>query len=200
MKGSPTALFLALALAAQTSAAPYSIGKQLQLHARQDANDGIIDIPSPVQHTGNVDACQGYKLDGVTPSDAGFDGTLSLIGECNAYGPDYPSLKISVRYETADRLRVRITDAEGKAHVVPDDVATWPKIDENTVSGDQSNLAIDYVQDPFSFKITRKSDGEVLFDTTGNAIIFEEQYVRVKSALAEGSNIQGLAQHSDNFT
>lgn len=189
----------ALALAAQVSGAPYPLGDQRRLASRAD-DDGIVDIPSPVNHTGNVDACKGYKLDDVHDHHTGFDGTLSLIGECNAYGPDYHSLKISVRHETADRLRVRITDAEGKAHIVPDDVAAWPKIDEHTVSGDESNLAIDYEHDPFSFKVTRKSDGEVLFDTTGNALIFEEQYVRVKSALAEGSNIQGLAQHSDNFT
>lgn len=194
---STTALLSALALVAQAAARPYSL-TQRELKARAD--DGIVDIPSPIKHTGNVDACKGYKLEGVTPSDAGFTGTLSLIGECNAYGPDYPSLKISVRHETADRLRVRITDAEGKAHVVPDDVAAWPKIDDNKVTADESNLAIEYAEDPFTFKVTRKADGEVLFDTTGNALIFEEQYVRVKSALAAGSNIQGLAQHSDNFT
>lgn len=155
-------------------------------------------IPSPVQHTGDIDACQGYVLK-VTQSDCGLDGELTLKGQCNAYGPDYEKLKLTVRHETADRLRVHIADAEGKAHVVPDDVVQdgWPKLDKGLT---ESNLQFDYTEDPFSFKVTRKADGEVLFDTTGQALIFEEQYLRVKSKLAEGSNIQGLSQHNDNLT
>jgi alpha-glucosidase len=190
---------LGLAVASRAAAAPY-IPAQSWLRPRQDASDGIIDIPSPVDHTAKPDQCAGYKLDELEAHDTGFDGTLSLIGKCNAYGPDYQSLKIQVRHETPDRLRVRITDAEGKAHIVPDDVAEWPKIDDNTVTADESNLQIDIVQEPFGFKVLRKADGEVLFNTEGHPLIFEEQYVRVRSALAEGSYIQGLAQHSDNFT
>lgn len=155
-------------------------------------------IPSPVQHTGNVDACQGYVLK-VTQSDVGLDGELTLKGQCNAYGPDYEKLKLTVRHETADRLRVHIADADGKAHTVPDDVVQqgWPKLGSGQK---ESNLQFDYVEDPFSFKITRKSDGDVLFDTTGQPLIFEEQYLRVKSKLADGSNLQGLSQHNDNLT
>ncbi|BEJ16617.1 hypothetical protein CspHIS471_0600180 [Cutaneotrichosporon sp. HIS471] len=190
---------LALAAASQATAASFHRA-QSWLTPRQDANNGIIDIPSPVNHTGQPDKCAGYKVDEIQSLDTGFDGTLSLVGQCNAYGPDYQTLKIQVRYETPDRLRVRITDAEGKAHVVPSDVAHWPKIDDMTVTADESNLAIDIVHEPFGFKVQRKSDGEVLFNTEGHPLIFEEQYVRVRSGLAEGSNIQGLAQHSDNFT
>ncbi|GMK58551.1 hypothetical protein CspeluHIS016_0505830 [Cutaneotrichosporon spelunceum] len=190
---------LVLAAASQAATVPFDHAQRL-LRPRQDAGNGIIDIPSPVNHTGQPDKCTGYKVDELQPLDTGFDGTLLLLGECNAYGPDYERLKIQVRYETHDRLRVRITDAEGKAHVVPDDVAQWPSIDDHTITADESNLAIDIVREPFGFKVHRKADGEVLFNTEGHPLIFEEQYVRVRSALAEGSNIQGLAQHSDNFT
>lgn len=156
-------------------------------------------IPSPVEHTGDVDACQGYVLK-VTQSDCGLDGELTLKGKCGAFGPDYEKLKLTVRHDNDDRLRVHIADAEGKAHVVPDDVVQdgWPKLEGQGQR--ESNLQFDYTEDPFTFKVTRKSDGEVIFDTSGQALIFEEQYVRVKSALAEGSNIQGAAQSSDNFT
>lgn len=163
-------------------------------------DDGVIDIPSPVNHTGNVDACAGYKLTSVDEKSEGVDGVLELIGNCNAYGPDYPKLTLTVRYETCDRVRVHIADAERKAHVVPSDVAAWPKIGNCSISGDQSALKFEYTSDPFSFKITRKEDGEVIFDTTGQALIFEEQYLRVKSKLAAGSNLKGLRQHNDNFT
>ena len=166
------------------------------------AQDGIVIIPSPVQHTGDISACQGYNLTQATVRDdnTGIDGTLKLIGNCSAYGPDYQSLNLAVRYETNDRLRVRITDAGGKAHVVPNDVQQWPEVGQCTVDKDSCNLEFKWNADPFSFSIVRKSDGDVIFDTTGQALIFEEQYLRVASKLAEGSNIQGLAQHNENFT
>lgn len=174
------------------------------VHELVRRDDGIVNIPGPVNHTGNVDACAGYALAVSRADDTGIDGTLTLKGTCNAFGPDYETLKLTVRYENADRVRVHITDAEGKAHVVPDDVVptkgAWPVIGDASISADDCNLKFDYVEDPFSFKISRKSDGEMIFDTTGQALIFEEQYVRVKSALADGTNIQGLAQHNDNFT
>lgn len=181
-----------------TAASPSS---QLSLQSR-DEGPPIITIPSPVKHTGDADACEGYKLSSATVRDdeTGVDGVLELKGDCNAYGPDYPKLTLTVRYETADRLRVHIADAEGKAHVVPDDVAAWPHIGDNTVAEDVSALAFNWTADPFSFKITRKADSEVLFDTEGQPLIFEEQYLRLRSKLAAGSHLQGLGQHNDNFT
>jgi alpha-glucosidase (family GH31 glycosyl hydrolase) len=189
----------------------YQLGNQ-DLLARQDEPEvevaaeseepAIIQIPSPVNHTGNVDACQGYQLVNSTTLDggAGLDGTLEIIGNCSAYGPDYETLYLTVRYETDDRIRVRIVDSEGAAHIVPSDVAQWPEIGTTGSTNDSSNLSFEWEENPFSFRITRKSDSEVIFDTTGQPLIFEEQYLRVRSALAEGSHIQGLGQHNDNFT
>lgn len=166
------------------------------------AEPAIIQIPSPVNHTGDVDSCQGYQLTLATVLDggAGIDGTLQILGNCTAYGPDYETLSLTVRYETDDRIRVRIVDSEGQAHVVPDDVASWPEIGTSGSNNESSNLSFEWQENPFSFRIRRKSDNETIFDTTGQALIFEEQYLRVRSALAEGSHIQGLGQHNDNFT
>lgn len=173
------------------------------LHARQEPEGPPIrDIPSPVQHTGDISSCQGYRLTNasVREGETGVDGTLEIIGNCTAYGPDYNTLTLAVYYENENRLRVRITDQENKAHVVPDDVASWPKPGENTVGNETSKLAFEWEEEPFSFKVIRKEDGVVIFDTTGQALVFEEQFVRFASKLAEGSNIQGLGQHNDNFT
>lgn len=161
-----------------------------------------VQIPSPVNSTGDVDSCQGYQLTEATILDggAGIDGTLQILGNCSAYGPDYESLTLTVRYETDDRIRIRIVDSEGEAHVVPDDVASWPEIGTSGSNNDSCNLSFEWEENPFSFRITRKSDNETIFDTTGHALIFEQQYLRVRSALAEGSHVQGLGQHNDNFT
>lgn len=170
--------------------------------AEESDEPEIVQIPSPVEHSGDVDSCQGYELTDATVLDggAGIDGNLQLLGNCSAYGPDYETLTLTVRYETDDRIRVRIVDSEGEAHVVPDDVASWPEIGTQGSNNDSCNLSFEWEENPFSFRIVRKSDSEVIFDTTGQPLIFEQQYLRIRSALAEGSHIQGLGQHNDNFT
>lgn len=194
----------------------YQLGKRdaRSLFARQNETAGgdedaeqpeepeIVQIPSPVNSTGDVDSCQGYQLTDATVLEggAGIDGTLQILGNCSAYGPDYETLTLTVRYETDDRIRVRIVDSEGEAHVVPDDVASWPQIGTSGSNNDSCKLSFEWEENPFSFRITRKSDNEVIFDTTGHALIFEQQYLRIGSALANGSHIQGLGQHNDNFT
>lgn len=169
---------------------------------RQNSEPQNVDIPSPIAHTGNVTACQGYRLTSATvlDGDLGIDGILELKGNCSAYGPDYNRLKLTVRYENANRLRVRIVDDQNKAHVVPRDVASFPPADKTYVSNSTSALSFQWDSDPFGFKVVRKSNGEVIWDSTGLALVFEEQFVRFSSRLREGSNIQGLGQHNDNFT
>jgi alpha-glucosidase len=168
----------------------------------QSEEPAIVQIPSPVNHTGSIESCQGYQLTNSTilENGAGIDGTLEIIGNCSAYGPDYETLSLTVRYETDDRIRVRIVDSEGQAHIVPDDVAKWPTVGTSGSNNESCNLSFEWQENPFSFSITRKSDAEVIFDTTGQPLIFEEQYLRIQSSLANGSHIQGLGQHNDNFT
>lgn len=195
-------LILAALLGFATAKPIFDSGEH-RLLRRQDAQEpAIVTIPSPVNHTGDVSACQGYRLTSANVRDGnnGVDGTLEIIGNCTAYGPDYPTLTLSVTYETENRLRVQITDQENKAHVVPNDVASWPEPGANSVSNDSSALSFEWEEEPFGFRIIRKSDGDVLFDTTNQTMIFEEQFVRFSSRLSEGSNIQGLGQHNDNFT
>lgn len=55
------------------------------------------------------------------------------------------------------------------------------------------------VENPFSFKVTRKSNQEVLFDTSDSPIVFEEQYLRLRTSLPTDPNIYGLGEHSDSF-
>lgn len=52
---------------------------------------------------------------------------------------------------------------------------------------------------PFSFKVIRKSNGEILFDTSAAPLIFEEQYLRVRTSLPSNPNIYGLGEHTDNL-
>ena len=53
--------------------------------------------------------------------------------------------------------------------------------------------------DPFSFTVKRKSNNETLFDTSGEALVFESQYLRLRSSLSPSSNIYGLGESADSF-
>lgn len=53
--------------------------------------------------------------------------------------------------------------------------------------------------EPFSFSILRAKSDEVLFSTDGHPLIFEPQYIRVKTALPPNPNIYGLGEHTDSF-
>jgi alpha-glucosidase len=52
---------------------------------------------------------------------------------------------------------------------------------------------------PFSFNISRASTGEVLFTTAPYPLIFEPQYLRLKTTLPPMPNIYGLGEHSEPF-
>jgi alpha-glucosidase len=58
-----------------------------------------------------------------------------------------------------------------------------------------NDLSFIYNNDPtFSFKVVRKSTGDVLFDTTGTQMVFENQFIEFASALPENYNLYGLGE------
>jgi len=56
-----------------------------------------------------------------------------------------------------------------------------------------------YTASPFSFSVFRADSNEVLFSTEGHPLIFEPQYIRVKTNLPTNPNIYGLGEHTDSF-
>ena len=60
-------------------------------------------------------------------------------------------------------------------------------------------IRFNYTAEPFSFSIFRTQSNEILFSTASHPIIFEPQYIRVKTALPSNPNIYGLGEHTDRF-
>ncbi|EHK97248.1 putative alpha/beta-glucosidase agdC [Glarea lozoyensis 74030] len=145
------------------------------------------------------DSCPGYSASGVVQTATGLTADLTLAGAaCNVYGNDIQNLKLTVNYDSDSRLHVKIEDAANIAYRVPQSV--FPTPDSNaSVSAADSALEFSHVDSPFSFKVTRKSSGEVLFDTSAASLIFEDQYLRVRTSLPENPNIYGLGEHSDSL-
>ncbi|KAJ2853538.1 hypothetical protein J3B02_003097 [Coemansia erecta] len=68
------------------------------------------------------------------------------------------------------------------------------------VSESSSNLKFSYFHDPktgFGFEVHRGTD--VIFDTTGHPLIFEDQYLEITSSLPRNANIYGIGESPDYF-
>ncbi|KAI8325998.1 alpha-glucosidase [Martensiomyces pterosporus] len=144
-------------------------------------------------------ACPGYRVQTTTPTIDGFSAKLVLAGSsCNVYGRDIDNLVLDVRYDTASRLHVHIQDAAGKQFQIPSSVL--PLDEGHGVTSQDSKLKFSCFQDAetgFGFKVQRGS--EVIFDTTGHPLIFEDQYIEITSSLPSNANIYGIGETPDWF-
>ncbi|GAO15602.1 uncharacterized protein UV8b_04775 [Ustilaginoidea virens] len=139
--------------------------------------------------------CPGYKASNVKTSAHGLTARLSLAGEaCNVYGEDLKNLILEVTYESDNRLHVKIQDEENQVYQVPEAVFPRPT---GKSSPSSSKLQFHYTASPFSFKVSRRHSHEVLFDTSAASLVFESQYLRLRTKLPKDPYLYGLGEHSD---
>ena len=78
---------------------------------------------------------------------------------------------------------------------MPESVFPRPKAAGGTER--KSAVKFNYKEEPFSFSVMRAKTGEVLFDTSAASLVFESQYLRLRTKLPNDANIYGLGEHSD---
>ena len=69
---------------------------------------------------------RGYRAENVVRFDTGLQATLSLQEGGDFFGADLPTLSFSVAIESADRVRVRITDPNRQRYEIPDSLLPPP--------------------------------------------------------------------------
>ncbi|KAJ4702522.1 Alpha-glucosidase [Melia azedarach] len=133
---------------------------------------------------------------------------LQLIKDSSTYGgSDIQSLKLSVSFETKDRLRVRITDSEKKRWEIPEEIIPRQseKLPENHLLAEPTSDLVFTLHNstPFGFSVSRRSSGDILFNTSPNTLnsdtflLFKDQYIQFSSALPkEKSSLYGLGEHT----
>lgn len=164
--------------------------------------------------------CPGYTASNVKQKGSSFTADLKLAGAaCNGYGKDIESLTLTVTYETGkenqksniphcqrtketngpleQRLHVKIEDAAKKAYQVPTSIFPRPK--SKGTDAKHSDLEFSYKASPFSFQVKRRKSGEVLFDTSAASLVFEDQYLRLRTSLPQNPNLYGLGEHTDHL-
>lgn len=97
-----------------------------------------------------------------------------------------------------NRLHVKIYDAAEQVFQIQESVWPRPQGDDGFNSAD-SALVFSHTDSPFSFTITRRSTNETLFDTSAASLIFETQYLRLRTRLPESPNLYGLGESTDDF-
>ncbi|KAM4081738.1 hypothetical protein ACJW30_11G114600 [Castanea mollissima] len=174
---------------------------------------GVNSSSTPPTKIGN-----GYRLISIegTP-DGGLVGHLVVNQKNNIYGPDIPTLQLSVKHETHDRLRVHITDAEKQRWEVPYNLLPREqppalkqtigrsrkspiKVSETEYSG--SELIFSYTADPFGFAVKRKSNGQTLFNSSSDesdpfgSLVFKDQYLEISTKLPNDASLYGLGENT----
>ncbi|KAI1087276.1 glycoside hydrolase family 31 protein [Rostrohypoxylon terebratum] len=151
--------------------------------------------------------CPGYKASNVKNTTNGFLADLDLAGEaCNVYGTDIEALSLLVEFQAVDRLHVEILPRYvGPENytwfILPEELIPKPKVEGNPDSYiEHSDLLFTWVNEPtFSFQVSRKSTGDVLFNTTGSELVYENQFIEFGSSLPEKYNLYGLGEVIHGF-
>ncbi|KAJ8562799.1 hypothetical protein K7X08_031251 [Anisodus acutangulus] len=155
---------------------------------------------------------------GVDSSGTTLTARLQLIQSSSVYGPDIQNLTLTVSFETKDRLRVRITDADHERWEVPKEfipretqekqhsLSSLPLSEDTPYNLTNANSDLSftlYNTTPFGFTIKRRSSGDVLFDTSpkndtpDTFLVFKDQYLQFSSSLpANTSSIYGLGEQT----
>ncbi|KAK0441270.1 glycoside hydrolase family 31 protein [Armillaria borealis] len=146
-----------------------------------------------------LDQCSGYDLVDPTSQGATFKASLVLRGKgCAVFGKDISTLSLEVVYETEKRIHLKITDPANPRYEVPESVLERPPSKHNTAP-EKASIQFSYTASPFSFSIYRTLTKEVLFTTANHPLIYESQYLRVKTSLPEDPSIYGLGEHTNPF-
>ncbi|VAI79986.1 unnamed protein product [Triticum turgidum subsp. durum] len=176
------------------------------------------------------DGSGGYDVVSLTQSGSALSARLELVlaGETPAdaaLGAGAQRLCLTASLETDSRLRVRITDGDRPRWEVPQDIIPRPAPEDDlhnappasstplqgsrVLSAAGSDLVLTVHASPFRFTVSRRSTGDVLFDTAPG-LVFRDKYLEVTSALPAGrASLYGLGEqtkgsfrlrHNDTFT
>ncbi|KAI3322938.1 glycoside hydrolase family 31 protein [Xylariaceae sp. AK1471] len=148
--------------------------------------------------------CPGYMATNVIEAPLGFTADLILAGDaCNVYGTDVAALNLIVEVQAADRLHVEILPKyigqnNQSWFILPEELLPKPRAEVEVTP--QSDLVFSLSNNPtFEFKVTRKSTGDVLFNTEGSKLVYEDQFIEFGSALPDNYNLYGLGETIHGF-
>ncbi|CAH1245726.1 MGAM [Branchiostoma lanceolatum] len=135
----------------------------------------------------------GYEVDGeVVKTASGYRARLRrLKSPPTPYSADVETLEVVVEMQEEHRLHVKILDPAEARYEVPEAALRVPRPGQ---AADSPMYDVIFAHRPFSFKVTRRSTGATIFDTSVSKLTFGDQFLSVSTRLAS-SNLYGLGEH-----
>ncbi|RMZ57650.1 hypothetical protein APUTEX25_001850, partial [Auxenochlorella protothecoides] len=115
-------------------------------------------------------------------------------------GPDVTKLSASVRRVGCDTLRLTLRDAdearwEVPTHLFKSDILAGSGPSMNgACGGSATTLEYNLLPHPFSLTVTRSGDGASLFNSTGQRLVFKDQYLELSTVLSPGATLFGAGE------
>ena len=134
-----------------------------------------------------------YVVSSLDSTAYGWEGRLKMSTP-GPYGNDITSLALSVWFETAERLRVSLRDATAARWEIPADILHIESRTPPQSAPVDALYEFSYTSQPFGFAITRRSTGAVLFNTSGQPLFYENQYLQIGTVLPADANVYGLGE------
>ncbi|KAG6613293.1 family 31 glycoside hydrolase [Phytophthora cinnamomi] len=99
-----------------------------------------------------------------------------------------------------DSVRVKIVDKNNKRSLrASSPPAPSERTPRPTAAADPL-YTFNYTQNPFTFKVVRKSDGYTLFDSSGISLVVKDQYLQASTVLGSDLSVYGIGESTrDNF-
>lgn len=144
----------------------------------------------------SADKSKGYRVLGEPVQTAnGFKLTLNRVeGGRSTYGSSRmaETLEFELDRQSNERLRIKIRDVQPGRYEVP------VKIDDATGGNANPLYDVEYSNDPvFAFKVIRKSNGAVLFDSSVAPMTFADQYIEITTRLPS-ENLYGIGENEQS--
>jgi alpha-glucosidase (family GH31 glycosyl hydrolase) len=137
-----------------------------------------------------------YRVKDLVRNSDGIRATLHLERGRGPFGSDIPELFIEVNFEGNTRVHFKITDKRNKRWEVPASILQkgLPPFDHSN-----NDYTVDVV-DPFGIIVRRKSDGQVLFDSSKNEFVYSNQYIMISNHCPDKEpHIYGIGERVTNF-
>ncbi|KAK5108679.1 hypothetical protein LTR62_008084 [Meristemomyces frigidus] len=125
-------------------------------------------------------------------------------GFCAAFGNDIADLVLEVQYQTKERLNLKVYPkylgaSNETRYILSPDLVPQPEWD-GTMTASSSDLSLKWSNDPsFQFEVSGSSNGEVLFSTYGYVMVYEDQFLEIKTRMVEDYTIYNLAENTHDF-
>ncbi|KAI5703867.1 hypothetical protein M8J76_001346 [Diaphorina citri] len=154
-----------------------------------------------ISNNSKVPACfyphglQSYKVVHIDKHSYGLDVYWKNTIK-SPYGSDVQMLQMSVKFETVQRLHVKITDANATRYE-----PSFPEVPmfNNRVKSVDCLYDVSVAENGTGFAVTRRSDQAIVFDSRNlGGFMYSNQFIQISSRLSS-PYIYGLGEHRNQF-